>query len=111
MSILWPLKGFSAHIPTQRLQTVQADPRVDFIEPDQVVHAIKGPPPGKGGGDDKEKEPPPPQIIPTGIDRVDADLSYTAKIDGYDDSLDVDIAIIDTGVSKKHPDLNFYAGV
>jgi len=96
------LKGFSAHIPAQRLWAVESDPRVRFIEPDGIVYAIKGSGRGKGGGG--KKEDPPPQETPTGIDRIDAERSVPAEID-------VDIAIIDSGVSKRHPDLNFYMGV
>ncbi|MBI5599390.1 MAG: S8 family serine peptidase, partial [Deltaproteobacteria bacterium] len=34
-----------------------------------------------------------------------------ARINGVDERVDVDIAIIDTGVSRYHPDLNFYRGI
>jgi len=74
------------------------------------VQAIPGPPTdrGKGGGD---KEPPPPHVMPTGVDRIDADLNTTANIDGVDQRVDVDIAIIDTGIDPKHPDLNVFRHV
>ena len=95
------LKGFSAHIPAQRLSAVQSDPRVSFVEPDGIAYAIDGQGSGKGGGGGKGQQPP--QETPTGIDRIDAERSEPADID-------VDIAIIDTGVCKTHPDLNFYRG-
>ncbi|HUT04366.1 MAG TPA: S8 family serine peptidase [bacterium] len=85
------LKGFSAHIPAQRLWAVESDPRVSFVEPDRIAYAI---------GE-----------LPTGVDRIDADLSPAANIDGKDDRVDVDIAIIDTGISNTHPDLYYYTGV
>jgi subtilisin family serine protease len=46
------------------------------------------------------------QTLPTGIDRVDGDLSYTKSGDGSG-NVDVDIAILDSGVNK-HRDLNVY---
>lgn len=49
------------------------------------------------------------QTLPTGIDRIDIELNGTAKIDGIDERLDVDIAVIDTGIDPTHPDLNVYA--
>jgi len=49
-------------------------------------------------------------VIPTGVDRIDADLNTVAKIDGTDERVDVDIAIIDTGIDLKHPDLNVVGG-
>jgi len=48
----------------------------------------------------------PSQRNPTGIDRVDADLS-AAKSGDKVGSVDADIAVLDTGVSS-HPDLNIY---
>jgi subtilisin len=44
-----------------------------------------------------------------GIDRIDADLNPTKAGDGSD-PVNVDVAVIDTGVAK-HPDLNVYRGV
>ncbi len=104
------IKGFSAQIPAGRLARIKADPRVAYIEPDLMVHAIKGKPPGKGGGGGDTTSPP-PQEIPTGVDRINAELSSAANIDGVDDRVDVDIAIIDSGISTRHSDLNRFAGV
>ena len=46
------------------------------------------------------------QSTPTGVDRAQADVSPTAAIDGADQRVDVDVAVIDTGVDLDHPDLN-----
>ena len=48
------------------------------------------------------------QTTPTGINRADADLSPTAAINGVDQRVNVDVAVIDTGVDLDHPDLNVY---
>jgi subtilisin len=45
------------------------------------------------------------QLIPRGIDRVDADKSGARSGDGVG-TVDADIAIIDSGVTMNHPDLN-----
>jgi subtilisin len=42
------------------------------------------------------------------VNRAEADLSQTAQIDGIDGRVDVDVAVIDTGVDLSHPDLNVY---
>jgi subtilisin len=52
----------------------------------------------------------PDQEIPTGIERIDADLNPIAQIDGLDERVDVDVAVLDTGISP-HPDLNIAGGV
>lgn len=80
------LKGFSATIPAPVLDRVKSDARVSFVEQDQLVEAFA-------------------QTIPTGINRIDADLSSTKAGDGSG-SVTVGIAIIDTGIDLKHPDLN-----
>jgi subtilisin family serine protease len=85
----YALNGFSAFVPAARLAQLQADSRVLLVEPDLTVYAFA-------------------QTIPTGIRRIAADGSATAKIDGIDERVDVDIAILDTGVDLDHPDLNVH---
>jgi len=86
------LNGFAAPLSPTRLRALAVDPRVAYVEPDLVVHTCE-------------------QTLPTGVDRIDADLNATANIDGVDDRVDVDIAIIDTGIDKDHPDLYVVGGV
>ena len=62
-------------------------PGVDWVEQDRRVRAAA-------------------QTLPTGINRADADLSPTAGINGVDNRVAADVAVIDTGVSLNHPDLN-----
>jgi subtilisin family serine protease len=85
------VQGFSARLNAHQLAVVQADPSVALVEVDRVVQLEA-------------------QTLPTGVDRVDADLSSTAKIDGLDERVDADIAIIDTGIQADHPDLNVAGG-
>lgn len=99
------LNGFSAYVPAARLATLRTDPRVRLVEPDLVVHAVQTTQGRARSGSQ------PSQVIPKGIDRIDAELSSVARINGVDERVDVDIAIIDTGISKTHPDLNWYNGV
>ena len=49
------------------------------------------------------------QFMPTGIDRVDGRLSAAAKIDGIDERVDADVAIVDTGIAWV-ADLNVAGG-
>ncbi len=52
----------------------------------------------------------PPQFVTSGIRRIGGKASPTAHIDGVDERIDVDVAVIDDGVDAMHPDLNV-AGV
>ncbi len=88
----YAVKGFSASLTPWQLGALRADPAVAFIEGDRVVQ-LAG------------------QVLPTGINRVDADLSPTAAIDGTDTRVNADVAIIDTGIQKDHEDLNVAGGV
>ena len=83
------LKGYSAIMSDEAAARVAEDSRVQWIEADKTVTTLE-------------------QTLPTGIDRSDAELSPTAKIDGVDERVDVDVAIIDTGIDLDHPDLNVY---
>jgi subtilisin family serine protease len=100
------LKGFSAAIPAERLRAVENDPRVQRVEQDQIVMLVAR----KGGGGGGGGGTPPAQSLPTGIDRIDADLSPTAGIDGGDERVPVDVAVLDTGIQANHPDLNVVGG-
>ncbi len=86
------LHGFSASGRPEALQELREDPRVLIVENDRFVRAEV-------------------QTLPTGIDRIEADQNIIADIDGSDDRVDVDIAIIDTGIDLDHPDLNVYMSI
>ena len=64
----------------------------------------------RGAGPGGARHPPRKyfQTLPEGVDRVDADQNATANIDGVNDPLDVDIAILDTGIDLDHPDLSVF---
>jgi subtilisin len=85
------LAGFSARLDKRQLAAVKADPAVAFAEADRVIELAS-------------------QVLPTGVNRVEADLSPAAAIDGSDQRVPVDVAIIDTGIDPDHPDLNVVAG-
>ena len=87
------LKGMSALVPAGRLTGLQHDPRVAYVVED-MERSISA------------------QDIPTGIRRIFADTNPEMDIDGSDDyRVDVDVAVIDTGVDFQHPDLNVAGGV
>lgn len=82
------LKGMSALVPEERLGALARDPRVAYVVED-MERTISA------------------QEIPTGIQRIFADSNINIDIDGSDDyRVDVDVAVIDTGIDLDHPDLN-----
>lgn len=87
------LVGFAAHMTPQRAAALANNPRVAYVETDDPVELYV-------------------QTIPTGIDRILATGNTNLDIDSTDDyRVDVDVAVIDTGVDFEHPDLNVAGGV
>ncbi len=80
------LKGFAARLKPAQLRALQRDKDVIAIEPDTVVRANA-------------------QTIPTGIARSEFDVVLNGT------SVNVDIAIIDSGIQLNHPDLYVVKGV
>jgi subtilisin family serine protease len=85
------LKGFTIKADEKTLKKIKDDPNVDFVEQDQKVQTFA-------------------QILPRGINRVDGDLSSTVSGNGTG-IVNIDIAIIDTGIQLDHPDLYVYKQV
>ena len=79
-------KGFSGKMSPQAAAALEKNPFVKSVEPDRYVQAVA-------------------QTLPTGVDRIDAE-SVAGNF-----SVDVDIAIIDTGIDLSHADLNVVSGV
>jgi subtilisin len=85
------LNGYAARISEQGVQRISQDPRVDFVEPDTVQHAFA-------------------QNLPTGINRIEGELSSTKAGNGLAETVNADIAVLDTGIQKDHPDLKVAGG-
>ncbi len=86
------LRGMAAVVPEGRLKALGKDPRVAFVDLN-IAYTVAD------------------QIIPTGIHRIEADKNPKADIDQTDDvRVDLDVAIIDTGINTGHPDLNAICG-
>lgn len=81
------LRGYAATIPSGRVDDVRRDRSVKYVEPDGIMTAVG-------------------QVLPWGIDRVDADLSSTKAGDGSGAVGNVNAYVIDTGVDKGHADLS-----
>ena len=94
--------GYAAALTDAQLTRLKKDPRVEHIERDEIVsRQARGP---------AAAFAPPAQYVPTGVRRVGADVSPTADIDGVDERIDLDVAVIDDGLDRDHPDLNVVGG-
>jgi subtilisin len=84
------LKGYAATMTEARAAAVSRDPRVESVQPDGVVESLAQP-------------------VPTGVDRIDGELSSTRAGDGAG-AVNVPVAVIDTGIDPSHRDLNVKGG-
>jgi subtilisin len=87
------LKGWAGTLRRSDLDDLRADPSVAYVTADRPVSV---------------SQEQPSQVLPTGIDRVDGELSSAASGDGAGET-DVDVAVIDTGIDP-HPDLDVVGG-
>jgi subtilisin family serine protease len=83
-------RGFTARLDKVQRAALIADPKVVAVVPDEVVEITA-------------------QTMPTGIPRVGATSSALSKINGLDERVNADVAIVDTGIGP-HSDLNIAGG-
>jgi subtilisin len=84
------LHGFAATLSDSQVAALRKDTRVRTIQPDRSVKALA-------------------EILPTGVEREQGDQSSTRSGDGKG-SVNIDVAVIDTGIDARHPDLNVVGG-
>ncbi|HUG47044.1 MAG TPA: S8 family serine peptidase [Candidatus Limnocylindria bacterium] len=87
------LRGFSAELTDSQRRRLLSDPQVLAVVPDLPTRTAAE-----------------PQPVPPGVERVGAHPSAVRAVDGSDPELDVDIAILDTGIDRSHPDLRVVGG-
>ena len=84
------LRGYSARMDRAKVTALSHDPSVAMIVADERIELTS-------------------QAVPTGILRVNATKSSVAAINGVDERVDADVAIVDTGIASV-PDLNVVGG-
>jgi subtilisin family serine protease len=82
--------GFVARLDEEQVESLEADPAVEAVVPDELI-SIQ-------------------QSTPTGVSRIFGPANGIASIDGVNERVDADIAIVDTGISG-HSDLYVAGGV
>jgi subtilisin family serine protease len=86
------LHGYAAKLSDAGLAKVKADPRVASVTQDASGKPVLG------------------QMLPTGVNRIDADTDSQPAGDGTG-AVDGAVAVLDTGIDTAHPDLNVAGGV
>jgi len=93
-------------LPPRAVEALAGSAEVLRVDEDAIVYAL--PKPENPGKPPKEEEPQPAEVLPWGVDRIDAELAWATST-----GASVSVAIIDTGIDKDHPDLadNIKGGV
>ncbi len=94
------LNGYAARMSDEAARRLARDARVESVQPDRIVTTAAKP---------GQTTSTPPQTLPTGITRIGADASSALSGNGSG-AVGVDVAVIDTGIDLKHPDLNVVGG-
>ena len=96
----YALKGYTATLADGVVAQLRSEPEVRFVAVDAPLVAA-APTPGTC---------PPACALPTGVNRIDGELSSTASGNGSG-TVDVDVAILDSGVDASQAELNVAGGV
>jgi len=91
-----------ATLSAKDAKDLEGSDKVLAVEPNHVYSIAKKPSdkPGGGGG----TTDPPPEVLPWGVDRIDAEEVW-ADAGTPSTGEGVTVAVIDTGIDKDHPDL------
>ncbi len=82
------LSGFSAELTPAAVAALRNNPNVAYVEKSATAHAHG-------------------QATPNGTARIGATANSGLRVgDGRDERVDVDVAVIDSGIDYTHPDLN-----
>jgi subtilisin len=94
------VSGYAATMTAAEAQRVQADPAVEFVTA------------GRNFDKPRDPEAPDTQVSPLWRQRIGgADAGNARAGDSARDSVDVNVAVIDSGIDATHPDLNVRGGV
>jgi subtilisin len=101
--------GFSARLTTQQVAAITADPSVGLVVPDEAITDQEIEAAGLSHGPVRQTSHPSIHVQP-GIRRIGARTPSVEALIARGLKVDADVAILDTGIDRTHPDLNVAGG-
>ncbi len=92
-----------AELPEKAVEKLAKAKGVERVEYDAKVFAYPKPPSPPGRDKDNDGAPQPDQTVPWGVERINATEAWDVS-DGSSAGV-IEVAIIDTGIDRDHPDL------
>jgi hypothetical protein len=103
------LGGFAANLTSSQIRALERDPAVAAVVPDEDVTLDDGASRVREAGGIRTTANPRTRV-PAGIRRVGAQRNARARATGRGNRVNADVAVIDTGIERSHPDLNVVGG-
>jgi subtilisin len=103
------LGGFAANLTNAQVRALERDPAVEALVPDEDVTIDDGVSRVREAGGIRTTANPRTRV-PAGIRRVGAQRNALARASGRGNRVNADVAVIDTGIERSHPDLNVVGG-
>ncbi len=103
------LGGFAANLTNGQVRALQRDPAVAALVPDEDVTIDDGASRVREAGGIRTTTKP-RSSVPAGIRRVGAQRNALVRAQGHGNRINADVAVIDTGIQRDHPDLNVVGG-
>lgn len=105
------LGGFSADLTAAQVAALESDPQVESVVPDELLtfDEVTASTPDEAGSGIRTVSFLRARV-PAGVQRVGAHRNVLAAVDGRDNRVDADVAVLDTGIDRSHPDLNVAGG-
>jgi subtilisin family serine protease len=97
------INGMAVTLPEEAINALAGSEEVLLVEDDIKVHATDMP--DWAGIGKNNYAGSSSQFLPWGVDRIDAELVWPSK------GIGVRVAVLDSGIAKKHPDLAVAGGI
>ncbi|MGY1661906.1 S8 family serine peptidase [Geodermatophilus sp. SYSU D00705] len=107
-SVYDAVNGYAAEMTQAEAAALEGDPAVAYVVSDGTFAQLDSEP--FAVSCQQGPSPASAQCLPEDVDRIDGEQSSTASGDGAG-AVGTNIAVIDTGVDRSHPDLNVVGGV